>query len=350
MKTVRIIKNYEWWDFARQTPGQTGEWGGVRFVVDEPGECDYLVVLNFVFEELFVRCPRENMWMIMHEPPNETSRHTHEGSPDFALVLHQDESISSPRHEACFPARPWMVDRTYDQLVALEPMDKPHALSWITSNREDTDGHRKRMNFLRALQQQMDFDLFGRGFEPIDDKWDALAPYRYTIAVENFENPWYWTEKIIDPLLAWTMPIYFGCTRIGEYLPEGSYVRFDPEDPDAPRKVREVVASDLYLQNRDAIAEARRRLLDEHNIYPFLCERIRRWEAEGRAGTRKRNTVLTNHLRPVDTGRKARLRRGVSRVMPWLSGRLLRQGWLKRRPWTPDYGHLMKRNATEPAK
>ena len=31
----------------------------------------------------------------------------------------------------------------------------------------------------------MPFDLFGRGFHPIADKWDGIAPYRYSIAFEN---------------------------------------------------------------------------------------------------------------------------------------------------------------------
>ena len=31
------------------------------------------------------------------------------------------------------------------------------------------------------------------------------------------------SEKPIDALLSWTMPIYWGCPNVSEYLPEGSY-------------------------------------------------------------------------------------------------------------------------------
>ena len=59
-------------------------------------------------------------------------------------------------------------------------------------------GHRYRLEFLRRLREHIDLDLYGRGFAPIEDKWQALAPYRYSIAFENAAAPYYFTEKIMD--------------------------------------------------------------------------------------------------------------------------------------------------------
>ncbi len=35
------------------------------------------------------------------------------------------------------------------------------------------------------MRDQIAFDLYGRGFRHIDDKWEGIAPYRYSIAFEN---------------------------------------------------------------------------------------------------------------------------------------------------------------------
>jgi hypothetical protein len=46
------------------------------------------------------------------------------------------------------------------------------------------------MKFLRKIQKNnLEFDLYGRGFCSIEDKWDGLAPYRYSLAIENFSGP-----------------------------------------------------------------------------------------------------------------------------------------------------------------
>jgi hypothetical protein len=120
-------------------------------------------------------------------------------------------------------------------------------------------------------------DLYGRGdFSgshykgEIADKWDGLADYRYSLAIENYSGPNYFSEKITDALLAWCMPIYWGCTNLSDYLPEDSFVRIDIEDDDAPERVRDIVESDIREQNLDAIAEARRLILEEYQIWPTV--------------------------------------------------------------------------------
>jgi hypothetical protein len=97
-----------------------------------------------------------------------------------------------------------------------------------------------------------------------------LRDYRYSLAIENYQGPNYWSEKIGDALLAWCMPIYWGCTNLEEYLPENSFVRVDIESDDAVERVREIVASDYRERNLDAIQEARRRILDEHQLWPVV--------------------------------------------------------------------------------
>ena len=119
------------------------------------------------------------------------------------------------------------------------------------------------MCFLERISGKVEFDLFGRGFTPLADKWDGLAPYRYSIAVENYRGPDYWTEKIADCFLSWTMPIYYGCTNITDYFPPEAMVLIDIDDiEEAVDKIREAIAQDLWRKNLDAIEYARKLVLE----------------------------------------------------------------------------------------
>lgn len=272
---IRIVKNWSAPALMRQTPGGRGEWEGIRFTLDPVPECDYLVALNFPPEPFEVRVPPSNVWLIAQEPPISFDRPIHRAGKVFSRVFTSDSSLRGQRYQHSQPALPWHVDRTLDQLRSVDPPEKPQALSWITSRLTQLPGHRMRMQFLERLQGELDFDLYGRGFHPIEDKWDALGPYRYSIAVENHTNPWYWTEKLFDCFLSWTLPIYSGCPRIEDYFPAEAIVRIDASDPAAITTIRHILESDPWEQRLDAIAEARRRVLEEYQLFPFLARQIR---------------------------------------------------------------------------
>jgi Glycosyltransferase family 10 (fucosyltransferase) C-term len=312
MTLVRIVKNWAEPDLLRQTPGGSGAWGGVQFTLDPVDECDYLVVLNRVTAPVQVRCNPYNVWAVMQEPPNEIFRSMHRGAAGIARVYTQDPGLRGRRYLQSQPGLPWHVARNYDELVALPVPQKQHALSWITSNLAVFAGHRSRLEFLDRLRSSVPFDLYGRGFNPIADKWDGLAPYRYSIVVENFQNPYYWSEKIADPLLAWTMPIYFGCTRMGEYLPKGSFVAIDINDPTAVEQVQAIIASDLWERNIDAIAEARRRILNTHQLFPLLVGEIQRHASHRTSNAAPQHVTVTDQLLSIDQLRE-RVRSAYSR-------------------------------------
>lgn len=314
MRLVRILKAWTRPDPMRQTPGGRGVWEEFHFTFDPVDECDYAVVFNEVETPQTVRCLHGHVWMLTQEPPNETFRVLHYGSRQYHRVFMQAAELASERRIPSQPALPWHVNRDYDFLKHCSPPEKPRRLSWITSAATSFRGHRRRMAFLERLRSAVEFDLWGRGFSPIEDKWDGLAPYRYSIAVENHSGSHYWTEKLADALLAWTMPIYCGCTNITDYFPADAIVQIDIEDPEAPQKIREVIHSDLWLQRREAIAEARRLILDRYQMFPFIADQIRAWEATAGVGGKK----VTTTLRPG----RSMLRRIQTKAM-------YRAGWLK---------------------
>lgn len=275
MTLVHIAKSWPNPDLRRQTPGHKCVWGDCQFTLDTVERCDYLVVLNHIPRDMTVEVAPERIWAVMQEPPLPAYRCFEKGFRYYNRIITQDLRLQERKIIHSHGSLPWHVARSYDELTAMARPEKTRDLSWITSNLGMHKGHRLRLQFLDRLKAAaVPFDLFGRGFQPLPDKWDGIAPYRYAIAVENHSCEHYWTEKIADCFLAWTMPIYFGATKLADYFPAESYVWLDITDPAAPQRVAEVVRSNLAEKNRDAIAEARRRVLDEHNLFPRLARLI----------------------------------------------------------------------------
>ena len=94
--------------------------------------------------------------------------------------------------------------------------------------------HRER--FFRELSKYKHVDAPGRSMNnmaSIDgdrkgDLWQTkrrfLESYKFTIAFENYSFPGYNTEKLLDPMLAGSLPIYFGNPRIHEHFNQRSFV------------------------------------------------------------------------------------------------------------------------------
>lgn len=277
MPLVRITKDWDWPDILRQTPGGKGIWDGIRFTTDEVEECDALVVLNNRMKhDVSVHCPKERVWALMQEPYvrgfTDWMVERHEA---FARVFTNYIPSRDPKYVISQPALPWHVNRTFDELTMCSAPDKRRPLSWIVGNCRDLPGHMKRYAFLHAVQneQGLDIDLYGRAVRYIDDKWDGLAPYRYSIAAENTIWPDYWTEKIADCFLTWTVPLYHGCNNLEKYFPAESFIRIDIGRPrEAMETIRRVMREDDWARRLPALEEARNRVLYEYQLFPYLAK------------------------------------------------------------------------------
>ncbi len=317
---VRIIKNWGWPDLRRQTPGGSGRWGDIDFTLESVDACDYVVVLNGVKTKVTVRCPSEHVWAVIQEPAVRCHLALHKGLPAFHRIYTSDPRLTGARYVHSQPALPWFVNQSFDQLLTCPPPEKNRDLAWVTSDNRALPGHRKRMEFLANMQKHVEFDLFGRGFHFLEDKWDGVAPYRYSLAIENHSGPDYWTEKLSDCFLAWSMPIYYGCTNIETYFPPESMVRIDITRPDVVDQIRQAISSDLWRKRQDAIAEARQLILNKYQLFPFLAREIRAQQAKGPVEGSGRSVVV---LRPrrrnplASLGRKAfRFLKSATQIVP----------------------------------
>lgn len=280
MTIVRIAKDWDWPDLLRQSPGGRGVWDGIRFTTDDVEACDALVVLNNRMKHpVHAYCPKGRVWALMQEPYvrgfNDWMAEGHEA---FDRVYTNYIPSSDTKYVASQPALPWHIDRTFDELASCAMPEKSRSLSWIVGNCRDLPGHWKRYAFLRAVQadKNLEIDLFGRAICFIEDKWDGLAPYRYSIAAENTTWTDYWTEKISDCFLAWTIPFYHGCENLESYFPADSFIRIDIGKPDeAIAIIKRTLCEDDWRRRLPALEEARRRVLHEYQIFPVLTRLLK---------------------------------------------------------------------------
>src|SRR6266568_906355 len=91
---------------------------------------------------------------------------------------------------------------------------KTQNLSTIVSEKRAMPGQKLRHEVIQKHAAAFDA-ILGRGFREIDDKIEGLKDYRYSLAIENCRQNFYFTEKIIDCFMTGTVPIYWGCPSIG---------------------------------------------------------------------------------------------------------------------------------------
>lgn len=289
MIRVKLSTNFPDWPLIRQTPGRIGIWNDCRFFINEDiDECDFWVVYDDVVQAETTRCPPGNTLLITGEPPSVKTYHGR-FLAQFGTVLTSHRDLVHPNIIHSQQALPWMVgcryvretgqwDKThtkdYDELSALPIIPKTKLLSVISSNKTISPGHMRRLAFVEALKQRFggEIDVFGRGLRDVEDKWDAIAPYQYHVAIENGQFPDYWTEKLSDTLLAGAYPLYAGCPNIRAYFGEDVLTQLDLNDFDASlAAMTAAIEGHWYEATTQARQNARTRLLNEYNLFPLLA-------------------------------------------------------------------------------
>lgn len=244
---------------------------------------DLVVVYEGLRQPVTVRCKEGNMIFISGEPP--MSRvYPKAFLAQFSTLITQHPNLKHPDNRQYHPCMNWHLSLSYKanryldnyaDFVTMKPFAKFKNLSMITSSKRMMPGHGKRMKFVEALKEQLgnEVDLFGQGIRFVDAKTEAINDYRFTISVENSQIPHYWTEKFADPILAFTIPFYCGCTNIAEYFPYDCYIPIDINDKDKTiAKIREILENpeQEYQKRLPALLEARKKILDDYNIFSEL--------------------------------------------------------------------------------
>lgn len=253
--------------YKKQTPNNSGEWNNMVSVYNQ-NNADFIIMQDVSSEKLDM-----SKTIFLGKEPNYIVKHR---CPTCFKEFHHEEGNS-------WMPQTWWVGLSYDELKDLKKV-KTKDLSIINSGKNFSEGHKKRMDIINKIAKKypQDVDIWGSitvGKEnklpfktklPPKDKKEGLLPYRYHLSVENGSTPFYFSEKIVDPLLCWSMPIYWGCKNIDKFLPKGSYIQIDINKNGVEDEIVSISKSNLLEENIDAISEARELILNKYNLWSTI--------------------------------------------------------------------------------
>lgn len=280
--------------------------GGRILLTSRPGDwarADWLLVIHSPWACLWTNIPRERRILILTEPPGVTVY------PPW--YLEQFGAVASPYPIPGYGGRlvlgnsciGWFAGvrfRSSRDVLAYPPPRKPRTLSMVTSLKGRLPYRKKRLALMRAAKRAFGdaFDTFGAGFAPVEDKLDAIAPYKYHLAVENSRLPNYWTEKLADPWIGWALPIYCGDPTILDQVPDPRGLELiDAADiPGSIERIRGILETDPYESRLEAISKCRRWAIQRANPYERACEIVETAPASTQAAPRLQRPELLRVL------------------------------------------------------
>jgi hypothetical protein len=187
----------------------------------------------------------------------------------FRAIFTHDPLLLSlhPKYRRNLFGTSWVFNK--EDLISAPSKSK--TISIITSNLSRLPGHKLRQSICKKLYQgQCGVDIFGRDIPWgtfIPDRRDAIAPYLFTIAIENCRKENYFTEKLIDPLVTRTVPIYWGCPNISDFLNTDGLIIIKNESEFWFQFER--VMSDpfgIYESHKQAVEENCKLAIEKYNV------------------------------------------------------------------------------------
>lgn len=284
VKVVTRSGKGEVFPWIDQCPGRIPRWGNCEFISSpESRNYDWLVVLDDISRSLpghreILACPASNTLLVTSEPSS-VSNYGKAFAGQFTNVLTSQEEWALPHPNAIRSptGNIWFYGKSYDTVKKVETIAKDSLFSTVcSSKRQPHTMHARRFDFTQRLKADIpEMEIFGHGVRFIENKYEALDPYKFHLVIENHTSPYLWTEKIADAFLACSVPIYYGCTNIFDYFPEDSVVSIDINDYEkALQTIQTLLSTEGEYERRlGAVLVARKLILDTYN-FPAMIHTI----------------------------------------------------------------------------
>lgn len=144
-------------------------------------------------------------------------------SNNFDYILTYDDVLIKNLNKAILfeYGTTWIDIKNYPSKI------KKFSISNICGNKTQLFGHVlrhdlwKRQNEINNTKEfftSQGFMLPNMGNKILGDSKQPLFDSMFHICIENVSKPNFFTEKIIDPLVCKTIPIYLGCPNISDYF------------------------------------------------------------------------------------------------------------------------------------
>ena len=151
----------------------------------------------------------------------------------FDRVITYDERLISLFPDKCFPSpamKPWIWPLEKQKIY-----DKTKLCSFITSKKRFIPGHDFRVEMLDLILSNYKdkISCYGEGHNPLPEeegKIIGLKDYAFSIAMENNQSNYYFSEKLLDVILTGGVPIYWGCKNIPNYFNPDGFIFFNSKE------------------------------------------------------------------------------------------------------------------------
>lgn len=192
-------------------------------------EDDYshVIILNTAMPEIKKDIPKKNVIGFAFEPPQFLKI-----TPKFIEYAKNNigKYFIGEKNDLGEPFIERYSHMWHNPPLKSEPQ-KNKIMSLMISEKVSEEGHLYRHCLLtKIIESKLPIDIYGRGCkfylwmkdERIKGEFKELEPYEnylYHISIENCRLNHYFSEKIMNPLLCNTTPIYMGCNNIEKYFP-----------------------------------------------------------------------------------------------------------------------------------
>lgn len=127
--------------------------------------------------------------------------------------------------------------------------EKTKLVNILLSHKQITDGHRLRH---QIVKQFPDVETYGNGSNrSFEYKEEVLAPYMFSIVIENSKIDDYFSEKLLDCFAVGTIPIYWGTNNIGNYFDTDGIISFNSLEE--LNNILNTLSYDLYQSKLNSI-------------------------------------------------------------------------------------------------
>jgi hypothetical protein len=279
--TIKLLCNWTTSEKLREGWNKMSQgnytWNNIKIVLDN--DPDYFVVINappsnenpdpektIVFQmEPYMSCKNKLAWGKWSNPnPNYF----------FKVCTHKSEYNNNT----------WHLNKTYNDLRTMTPTKTESVLSTVLSQKYKDEGHIKRIDFIKFMEKKnLPVHVFGsnkwayknyKGSLPPEEKDKAMFPYKYVFNCENNSIKNYYTEKLIDGILAECLVFYSGCYNVRDYIDERAFVYLELKNFEEDyNKVKEAINNNLWEERIEIIRKEKFRILNHLQFFPRI-ERI----------------------------------------------------------------------------
>jgi len=262
------------------SPNRSGEWNYLKgvsnladsdvvFMFDGMSNCDVPYIETLKTKKLFV---------IRTEPPtiDKNPVRMHPSLVDNLTII---DYTTQP---IWYFAKWWEMSKKYshEDFLDMSYGGKNRKLSCLISGKNFAEGHISRLKFVNELIK-INPDLltvYGRNNIPTnkgalshEEKYLAYKDSEYSLCFENCSIPNYLSDKMFDATLMWSMPIYFGATNVGDYLPPDSFHTLSKNLNEVDLEmVKNICSQPPSQKNIKAMGEARHLILNKHSLWSSL--------------------------------------------------------------------------------